>query len=633
MYLHTAKSGSEGRHSKGGENAGVIFVAAVFLIICLFVSGQAEAQAERLHRVLVLQSYHPTYEWTKSIMNGIESTLKQYKDIIEMDVEYMDCKHFNDEKHFENLYALYKDKASRRQYEVILTGDNDALLFLLRHRNELCPNIPVVFCGINDFSESMLKDCEGVTGVTEEYLFEDTVETALALHPSLKKVVLAVGGWPTNPDVPRDTEKVIQRFSRRAKFVKVFLGDYPSEEAYIKKVKELWNESIVFFTLPIRDPLGNRFSFEGVSALLRGNDNVPIYVISEQWFGYAPVVGGKLNNGFYQGQAAAQMAIRILDGEDPKNIPIQHGSADKYTFDYTQLRRFGIKLSSLPKGSIIINEPKSFYYLYKKQIWIVTAIIISLAAAVMVLFINILRRKQAEKKLLEYQAQLKSLASELSLTEERERHQISTGLHDRISQALVISKLRLKSLRRKDFPDGLNKSLDETCELLDQIIQNIRSLTFDLSSPILYELGFEAAVAEWLDEQVRKKHGIETEFVDDGQPKPLNNDIRVLLFRNVQELLTNVIRHSHAHKVKVSSRKIDGQICVCVEDDGTGFSPAATAPQTTARGGFGLFGIQQRLEQLSGRLEIVSKPGHGTKITIMAPLKQEKADPAKIKSI
>jgi signal transduction histidine kinase len=251
----------------------------------------------------------------------------------------------------------------------------------------------------------------------------------------------------------------------------------------------------------------------------------------------------------------------------------------------------------------------------------------------MVLFANILRRKQAEKKLLEYQVQLKSLASELLLTEERERHQISTGLHDRISQALVISKLRLKSLRRKDFPDALNKSLDETCELLDQIIQNIRSLTFDLSSPILYELGFEAAVAEWLDEQVRKKHGIETEFIDDGQPKPLNNDIRVLLFRNVQELLTNVIRHAHAHKVKVSSRKIDGQICVCVEDDGTGFSPAATAPKTTARGEFGLFGVQQRLEQLSGRLEIVSRPGCGTKITIMAPLKQEKADPAKLKPI
>lgn len=633
--MYPQKTKSCGRDAEGGVRKESKFFCffALIAVICGFSTSGVSAQTERPRRVLVLQSYHPTYEWTKSVMNGVESTLKQYKDIIELDVEYMDSRHFNDEKHLENLYALYKDKMSRRQYEVILTGDNDALLFLLRHRNELYPDVPVVFCGISDFSGLIPKDCDGITGVTEEPLFEDTVETALAFHPLLRNVVLVMGGWSTNPDVPYGMEKVIQRFSRRAKFVKVFAGDYPSEEDYIKKVKELWNESIVLFALPIRDPLGNRFSFESASALLRGNDNVPIYAISEQWFGYAPVIGGKVNSGFYQGQAAAQMAIRILDGEDPKNIPIEHGSVDKYTFDYIQLKRFGIAISSLPKGSIIVNEPKSFYYLYKKRIWTVTAVIISLAAAVMVLFANILRQKRAEKKLLEYQAQLKSLASELSLTEERERHQISTGLHDRISQALVISKLRLKSLSKKDFPDDINKSLDETCKLLDQIIQNIRSLTFDLSSPILYEIGFEAAVTEWLDEQVRKKHDIETEFIDDGQPKPLNDDIRVLLFRNIQELVTNVIRHAHAHKIKVSSRKIDGQIYVCVEDDGTGFSPAATALQTAARGGFGLFGIQQRLEQLSGRLEIVSKPGQGTKITIIAPLKQEKDVSAKIKSI
>jgi signal transduction histidine kinase len=413
----------------------------------------------------------------------------------------------------------------------------------------------------------------------------------------------------------------------------VFFGDYVSEDAYVKKVKEICDKSIVIFTLPFKDKLENRFSFERASVLLAENNNVPIYTTCGQWFGYAPIVGGKVNTGFYQGQAAAELAIRILDGENPNNIPIQNSSG-KYIFDYIQVKRFGISLASLPQGSIVINEPLSFYVLYKKQIWITTTVIITLTTMVIILAVNVIRRKRAEKKLLEYQAQLKSLASELSLTEEREKRRIATELHDRISQTLVISKLRLKSLREKNFSDNVIIALDETCESLDRIIQNTRSLIFDLSSPILYELGFEAAVAEWLDEQIKKKYEIETEFEDDGKHKSLDDDIRVLLFRSVQELLANVIRHAHAHRVKISSRKIGGQIYVSVEDDGIGFRPPALTTATAKRREFGLFSIQERLERLSGRFEIVSKPGQGTKATIIAPLKSAGENrPGKIETL
>ncbi len=78
------------------------------------------------------------------------------------------------------------------------------------------------------------------------------------------------------------------------------------------------------------------------------------------------------------------------------------------------------------------------------------------------------------------------------------------------------------------------------------MIQETRTLTFELSNPILYELGFEAAVAEWLSEQVQVKHGIATEFQDDGKAKPLDDDVKVMLFRNVRELLINCIKHAKA---------------------------------------------------------------------------------------
>jgi len=235
--------------------------------------------------------------------------------------------------------------------------------------------------------------------------------------------------------------------------------------------------------------------------------------------------------------------------------------------------------------------------------------------------LDITERKKAEQKFIENRAKLKSLASQLTLAEERERRRIALELHDQISQSLVISKIKLEVLCKSGYGKELDKALDEVCNSLGQTIADTRSLTFDLSSPILYELGFEAAVAEWLDEQIREKYGIKTDFEDDRQPKPLGDDIRVLLFRNVRELLVNVVKHANAKNVKVSIRKVDDRICVSVEDDGEGFDPAKVVSMAAKRAEFGLFSIRQRLEQLRGHLEIKSEPGHGSRITMFAPLK------------
>jgi len=234
---------------------------------------------------------------------------------------------------------------------------------------------------------------------------------------------------------------------------------------------------------------------------------------------------------------------------------------------------------------------------------------------------DITERKKAEEKLLDYQAKLKSLASQLSLIEERERHYIATELHDQIGQSLVFSKTKLDSMRSSISSGELADSLEEVSDCLGQVIRDTRTLTFELSYPILYELGFEAAVSEWLDEQIRRNHGIKTEFEDDRQPKLLDDDIRALLFRNVRELLINVVKHANARKVKVSICKVDSQICVSVEDDGVGIEPTEVASLACENVGFGIFSIRERLEQLGGHLEIDSEKGCGSKITMTAPLK------------
>ncbi len=231
-------------------------------------------------------------------------------------------------------------------------------------------------------------------------------------------------------------------------------------------------------------------------------------------------------------------------------------------------------------------------------------------------------RRRTEEELLSYQAQLRSLSSELLLTEERERRGIATDLHDRIGQSLAISKIKLGELQDSLSSSHLASLTNEVRSLLEQTIQDTRSLTFELSPPILYELGLEPAV-EWFVEQIQERQGIPIKLNYDSQPKPLDERVRFLIFRATRELLLNVAKHSRARKAKVSITRKGDQLRVDVEDDGIGFEAANMVFHGGTSGGFGLFSIQERLYHLGGRLIIKSKAGKGTLATLVAPLRLE----------
>jgi signal transduction histidine kinase len=234
---------------------------------------------------------------------------------------------------------------------------------------------------------------------------------------------------------------------------------------------------------------------------------------------------------------------------------------------------------------------------------------------------DITQRKYIEDSLLKYHEQLKSLASKLTITEERERYRIATELHDHICQSLAISKIKLETVMSSGIATDACDTLSEVRDWITQVINDTRTLTFDLSSPILHELGFEKAVAAWLEDEIQLKHNIQTEFYCDNLSKPLDDDVRSLLFRDVRELLINIVKHAHAKTVKVSINRDANRIRVVVEDDGIGFDPVQVTAVAMSRAEFGLFSIRQRLEFLDGQFEIKSSPGKGCKITMLAPLK------------
>jgi PAS domain S-box-containing protein len=231
---------------------------------------------------------------------------------------------------------------------------------------------------------------------------------------------------------------------------------------------------------------------------------------------------------------------------------------------------------------------------------------------------DITSRKQAESEIRTYQQQLRSMASELSLTEERERRRLATELHDHVGQILALAQIKLGGLRESAGSTSLATPMDEVRRLVEQTIQYTRSLTFELSPPILYDLGFEAAV-EWLAELMQEQHGLRIEVQSDKGPKPLDDEIRVLLFQTVRELLVNVIKHAQASQVRVAIDREGADLRIKVEDNGVGLPISLDAPPTGR--GFGLFSIRERLKHLGGHLKAESEPGQGTRVTLLVPLR------------
>ncbi|MBI1805668.1 MAG: PAS domain S-box protein [Ignavibacteria bacterium] len=226
--------------------------------------------------------------------------------------------------------------------------------------------------------------------------------------------------------------------------------------------------------------------------------------------------------------------------------------------------------------------------------------------------LDITERKQAEEK-------LRLLASELSLTEERERRQMASYLHDVIGQTLALCKIKIRSLQRSVSLGNGTTLLQELRELVEQSIYDTQSLTFELCPPILYELSLEAAI-EWLSEQMQQQHKIEFRFIDDKQAKPVVDELRIVLFQAVREVFMNVIKHANAQRVTVGVLKENTNIRIDIQDNGIGFDSSAQTNSTDAGGGFGLFNIRERLAYLGGKVEISSWPHAGTTVTIKAPL-------------
>ncbi len=244
--------------------------------------------------------------------------------------------------------------------------------------------------------------------------------------------------------------------------------------------------------------------------------------------------------------------------------------------------------------------------------------IVNSQRAVLVIARDVTERKGLEEKVRSYQQEIYSIETELSTIEsrieERERHLIAADLHDYVGQNLAATQFKLGFLRRAVSDPEAAGHLEEIRDLLDQTIRYTRSLTVELSPPVLSEIGFRAAVAS-LAEEFSTRHGIEIHIADNGHFERISDTDRYTIFRNIRELLMNVVKHARANKVTIDALAAGDRLHITVTDDGVGYDESSIKVD-----GFGLFAIRDRMKRIGGACDIESQPGAGTTVKLSMPL-------------
>jgi len=352
----------------------------------------------------VIHSYHADNGWDVAIMDGIEKLFSDRHADVTVMADYLDAMRFPGKDTLPKARELAETKMRLFAPWLIIACDNAALDFVLECRPRGFSSVPVVFCAINGFQPSMLQGQTGITGVGEDISVGDTMLMALKLHPGTRRIV-----------VINRTDTQVARISRQAVEDALPVID-PSVEverwedlpmtALSDRLKKLRRGTIVFLNALVLDGSGKDLTFAETTEFARSLTDVPLYSFWDVFLEHG-IVGGKMTSGPKQGEIAAGLALRILAGEKPEDIPVVSAQeANRFTFDMREVRRFGIARSALPADSLLLHDPVSPFHTYRWVFGGIFLFVLIQSAVILVLVMNVQWRHKAQKKLKEEQSQL-----------------------------------------------------------------------------------------------------------------------------------------------------------------------------------------------------------------------------------
>jgi len=602
--------------------ARVVLLVAVTLGAPAFDAG-ALAEVASPRSVLVIHSGAESFPSNPILDAGIREALTSRSDLaIDYFAEYLESNLFPGEQASLAFLDYVRRKYHGRRIDLVIAMTHTGLRFVLDHRGELFPDAPIVFFGLVNLREIGRSAGDGVTGITTGVAYGETLKLALALHPSTQRVFVIAKGQ--DEQVLDSVRAELGHFSQTVSLTYLTEGTVPRLLAAVKAIPA---GSVILYIWHAQPDPGNVMYADTVARLVADAAPVPMYGTSDLYIG-AGVVGGVVRRTRETGTRLGEMALRILTGTRPQDIPIEAARVEPVV-DWRQVQRWGIARSRLPATSQILFREPSAWERYK--VYMVGGLTALLAQAALIagLLIQMSRRRAAERQLRRSQAALRRsyerirhLGLKLLSAQESERTRIARELHDDISQKLALLSIDLSLLGRKIQSGAGEVAAEAAAKRAEGIATSVHDLSHRLHPARLQLIGLVGALDGLRAEMARSD--VTIAFTHENVPSTLPPALTLCLFRIVQEALQNALKHSQARSVSVDLSGASGGIELAIVDDGVGFDVDAAWSR-----GLGLLSVEERVDAVGGTLEIHSSPGAGTRLKIRVPV-SESHDPGAV---
>jgi signal transduction histidine kinase/ABC-type uncharacterized transport system substrate-binding protein len=582
-----------------------LVLALAVVATFLFPKSIGARESKPVRRVLIFNDFSRISSPGISILdqeiaNGLDNSPFQ----IELYTETLEATLFPDEDSQHSFRDWYIRKYADRKPDLIITVGPASLKFMVDSHEKSFPNTPVIFCGTTEAMLGQLKPDFHFTGVWAMAQPEMTLLAALRLQPETRNVVVVGGVGAFDRSLEASTKESLRKYESKLEFT--YLTDLEMP-ALLNQLKRLPSKTIVYHTSIVEDAAGTHFIDASQSVPMVVNAaNAPVFVMDDVDIGTGSV-GGYVVSWASDGKVAGAMAVRILNGMKPEQIPVVRNS-NVYMFDWRALDRWGFKESDLPPESVVLFRELSVWERTKK-FWTSGLLIILL----LVLLTTYLHFSRVELKKA-HDAEVR-LSRHLITAQENERSRLASELHDDFSQRLAVLAFGLQNTVETlpDSPDVLKQTLDEFRESVSELGEDLHSLSHRLHSSTLDTLGLVTGLKS-LCKEFGAKQGIEVDFTSEDIPRSVRPDVALCLFRITQEGLQNLKKHSGAKKAHLSVRHVGNRLLLSLRDEGTGFDA-----NKMEKPGLGILSMRGRARVLGGEFEIHSKPGEGTRIDVWVP--------------
>ena len=574
-------------------------VRAVLVLLTVYLLLQPVANSQlklkEVRRVVVFYELGLSSPAVALIDREMRATLDDSRYQIELYPEYLETTLFDDPADQQEFRESYIRKYQRRRPDLIIALGPSPVRFMFDSHEKFFAGIPIVFGGTSEQQADNPTLDSHFAGCWEIYEPAKTLDVALRLQPGIRHVVVVGGVSSFDKHLEAIYRESLHSYEAILDFT--YLTDLDMT-SLLERLRHLPDHTIVLYTHIGMDAKGTRYiGASQAGPMVVNAANAPVFGPSDVDLGHGEM-GGYLESFAREGKIIGGIAVRILNGERPQDIPIVRG-ANAYMFDWRALRRWGFSESLLPAGSAVLFRPPSLWQ-RTKWTWVVSLLII-LCLSVLAMYLRLKRAKNQQL----------GLSGMLITAQEKERSRLASEIHDDFSQRLALLAFGLENVEEAigTSPDYAARQVHSLLNSASEIGADLHTLSHRLHSSTLEALGLVPGVNA-LCKEFAIQQGVEVDFLSEHVPRSVNPEVALCVFRIVQEGLRNSRKHGGAARAEVRLRMCSDKLFVSVRDEGIGFD----IRELGKKEGLGIRSMKERVCLLGGRFEIHSEPGKGTRL-------------------